>query len=181
MNINRLKIIKESKYFKPVLKSIILLWFFFAVYDLFFKPSTDSSDIRNTNLVNNINETKVDSNLTKNKSHNNTSNSIISNKNNNNILFSYTVSTGENIGSISLKFNTSKDKLKQINALKNEQLKAGTIIKVPVKLIHNVKKGETLYSIAVKYGTTRKILKEVNKLSSETDIKVGQNICIPLL
>jgi len=185
MNFNRIKNITQSKYFKPVLKAIILLWFFYAVYDIFFKNSSDSSDTRNTYTANNTNENNIDTNSTVNKPNNNSdkSNTINSNtnKNNNYVLFNYTVSKGESIKSIALQFKTNIDKLKQINSLKNEQIKASNTIKVPVKAIHTVKKGETLYSIAVKYGTTRKILKEANKLSSETDIKVGQVICIPLL
>ena len=182
MNFNRIKDFIHSKYFKPALKSLILLWFFYAVYDIFFKNSSESSDTGNTYISENINESNGDTTATINESNNhNKSKTTISNKSNNYTLYSYSVSKGENIGSIAIRFKTSKDILKQINALKNEQIKTGTIIKIPVKSIHTVKKGETLYSIAVKYGTTRKILKEVNKLSNDTDIKVGQNICIPLL
>lgn len=185
MNFNRIKSITQSKYFKPILKTIVLLWFFYAVYDIFLKNSSESTDINSTYISENPNETNTDSTLNINKPLNNnnknTNPNTNSNKNNNYTLYNYTVSKGETIGSIAIRFKTSKDKLKQINAIKNEQLKIGAIIKVPVKSIHVVKKGETLYSIAIKYGTTRKILKEVNKLSSDNDIKAGQNICIPLL
>lgn len=179
MNFNRIKSIKQSRYFKPILRSIILLWFFYAVYDIFLKNSSDSTNISNNYLANNLNENIIDTNVIINEPGNKTNSN--SSKNNNFTLYNYSVSKGETIGSIALRFKTSKDKLKQINTLKYDQLKAGSIIKVPVKSIHTVKKGETLYSIAVKYGTTRKTLKEVNKLSSDSDIKAGQNICIPLL
>ncbi len=185
MNFNRIKSITQSKYFKPILKAIVLLWFFYAVYDIFLKDSSESTDYKNTYISETPNETNNDSTLNLNKPINNnnknTNSNINSNKNDNYTLFNYTVTKGETIGSIATRFKTSKDKLKQINSLKNEQLKVGSIIKVPVKSIHLVKKGETLYSIAIKYGTTRKILKEANKLSSDADIKAGQNLCIPLL
>ncbi len=184
MNLNRIKGISQSKYFKPILKTIILLWFFYAVYDIFFKNSSDSSNTRENYITNNPNTSIIDSSASINNSNNSnlTSNkNSNTNKTGNNILYNYTVSKSDNIGIIATRFKTSKDKLKQINNLKSDQLKSGTVIKIPVKSIHIVKNGETLYSIAVKYGTTRKILKDVNKLSSDTDIKAGQNICIPLL
>jgi len=185
MNLNHLKSYTQSKYFKPILKAIILLWFFYAVYDIFFRNSSDSDDSRKTYIVKDNSENRTDTSSIDNKHSNNNDKSTITNSNtnkdNNFVLFNYTVSKGESLKSIATLFKTNVNKLKQINSLKNEQIKVGSTIKIPVKAIHTIKKGETLYSIAVKYGTTRKILKEVNKLSSETDIKVGKNICIPLL
>jgi LysM repeat protein len=183
MFFKRIKNIIQSKYFKPGLKIFILLWFLFAVYDLFFKSTSDSSEINNRLITNNINVSTNDSVPvnTSGVNNNKPDNKINSNEKNNNSLYNYTVSKNDKLSDIAKRFKTTKDKLKQLNSLKSEQLKAGTILKVPVKLVHVVKKGETLYSIAVKYGTTRKILIEANKLPNESAIKAGQSICIPLL
>lgn len=95
------------------------------------------------------------------------------------------------VSSISKKFNISKDKIKQINSLKNDYVDKGQTICLETseeKYIedmnkdrysyYRVKKGDTIESIAQKYGLSSSELKRINKIRGEK-LKVGQKIKVP--
>lgn len=78
----------------------------------------------------------------------------------------YTVSSGDTLYSIAKKFGISIDKLKDINQLKDNMLKIGQKLIVPLleDTTYVVKTGDTLYSIARKFNITVDELKKLNNL-----------------
>lgn len=101
------------------------------------------------------------------------------------------IRNGESLSTIARKYHTTVSKLKELNGLKNNNIRAGKSIKVPgvgenyastqggasVKS-HKVKSGETLGSIAMHYGVSVNALKKRNNLNSNL-IRIGQVLKIP--
>ena len=102
------------------------------------------------------------------------------------------IRNGESLSSIAKKYHTTVTKLKELNGLKNNNIRAGQSIKVPgagnsnlssvgnshtVKS-HKVKSGETLGSIASRYGISVNTLMKSNGLNSNL-IRIGQVLKIP--
>ena len=115
-------------------------------------------------------------------------------KNLNNNYVDYVVVKGDTLYSIAKKFNTSVDKIIELNDLKNNNLSIGQKLIVDdrsgVSSVlecfgdnnidvqkYTVKKGESLYSIAKKFNTSVDSLKRKNNLSSNL-INVGQELII---
>lgn len=100
----------------------------------------------------------------------------------------YTVVSGDTLSGIAMKYNTSWQRLAEINNLNNPNLiKVGQILKVPVaattnkSLLYTVKSGDSLWSIAQNLlgnGTRFNEIKALNGLTSDT-IYPGQNLKIP--
>lgn len=101
----------------------------------------------------------------------------------------YTVKKGDSLYQIAKKYNTSVNKIKELNNLKSNNLTIGQIIKIPNEakgneniptnqITYTVQKGDTLYQIAKTYNTTYNIIKELNNLSSN-DLYIGQKLKIP--
>lgn len=101
------------------------------------------------------------------------------------------IRNGESLSTIARKYHTTVSKLKELNGMKNSNIRAGRTIKVPgsgmsysdakssgITKSHKVKSGETLGSIAMRYGTTTNALKRANNLNSSL-IRVGQVLKIP--
>ena len=94
----------------------------------------------------------------------------------------YTVQKGDTLYSISKKFNTTVDKLKDINNLNNNVLSIGQqlLISEEAPIDNNyyiVKKGDTLYSIAKKYNISVDELKNNNNLNNDL-LYIGQELLI---
>lgn len=96
----------------------------------------------------------------------------------------YVVQKGDTLYSIARKFNTTVDKLKDINNLTSNNLSIGQVLKLPsgdtnkVNVVYTVKKGDSLYSIAREYGTTVDALKKLNNITSNT-LSIGQKLLLP--
>ena len=111
------------------------------------------------------------------------------------------VRKGETIASISRKYRTSPEVIRDFNDLKkNETLAAGSRIKVPAKtrsaqakgakasapvvakketsVKYVVKKGDSIYQIANQHNTTAREIQSFNRLKG-TSLKVGQVLLIP--
>ena len=101
------------------------------------------------------------------------------------------IRNGESLSSIAKKYHTTVTKLKELNGLKNNNIRAGQNIKVPgagnsdlssggsgSTKSHKVKSGETLASIASRYGVNVNTLKNINGLNSNL-IRIGQVLKIP--
>jgi membrane-bound lytic murein transglycosylase D len=101
------------------------------------------------------------------------------------------IRNGESLSSIAKKYGTSITKLKELNGLRNNNIRAGQSLKVPgagnsnisatgvsSAKSHKVKSGETLGSIASRYGVSVNSLKKVNGLNSNL-IRIGQVLKIP--
>lgn len=96
----------------------------------------------------------------------------------------YTVERGDSLYSISQKFNTTVNALKEANNLTSNILSVGQILRIPSVeesspgVTYTVKRGDSLYSIAREFNTTVDTLKELNKLTSNL-LNVGQVLQIP--
>ncbi len=87
----------------------------------------------------------------------------------------WTVREGDTLSWISLKFNISVERLKQINGLDSPLLKPGQILDLTDKRPQTVTvgPGDTLWKYSSKYNITMKSLQEWNNLEGET-LKTGQ-------
>ncbi len=108
----------------------------------------------------------------------------------------YLVQKGDSLSKISLKYNTSVDKLMKLNSLSSTNIKVGQKLKVPLSgtaavvekssapkadaseskdtITHKIQSGETLGGIAKKYNTSVKSLTELNGIKDPRKIRVGQ-------
>lgn len=95
----------------------------------------------------------------------------------------YTVKKGDSLYTIARNYNTTIDKIKNLNNLTSNNLSIGQILKIPTttntnnSIIYTVKKGDSLYSIAKKYNTTIDNIKKKNNLTSNL-LSIGQKIII---
>ena len=95
----------------------------------------------------------------------------------------YIVKKGDSLYSIARTYNTSVDKLKEINNLTSNALAIGQVLKLPSSnasenVVYTVKKGDSLYSIAREYGTTVDAIKKLNNITSNT-LSIGQTLLLP--
>lgn len=98
----------------------------------------------------------------------------------------YTVKKGDTLYGISNQFGVSVVDLKNLNNLKDNNLKIGQVLKIsqnsgtnPDSTINYiVKKGDSLYSIARVYKTTVQEIQELNNLKSNA-LSIGQELQIP--
>ena len=90
----------------------------------------------------------------------------------------YIVKSGDSLWSIANKYNTSVDKLKDINNLNSNLLSIGQKLLIPKNNIYVVKEGDTLYKIAQKYKTTVTDIINLNNLKT-IDLSIGQTLLIP--
>lgn len=98
----------------------------------------------------------------------------------------YTVKSGDTLYAIAKKYNTTVDKLKQLNNLQSDTLTINQQLKIPTTTfietptttkMHTVIPGDTLYSLARQYNTTVNNLKQLNNLTSDI-LSVGQHLLI---
>ena len=98
----------------------------------------------------------------------------------------YTVKKGDTLYGISNQFGVSVVDLKNLNNLKDNNLKIGQILKIsqnsgtnPDSTINYiVKKGDSLYAIARVYKTTVQEIQKLNNLKSNA-LSIGQELKIP--
>ena len=93
-------------------------------------------------------------------------------------LDSHVVKSGETLWSIAKKYNTTVDKLKEINNLNSNILSINQVLQLPTGDIsdlstYTVKKGDTLYSIARKFNLSVNELKSINNLTTDI-LSIGQ-------
>ena len=104
-------------------------------------------------------------------------------------MFLYTVKKGDNLYSISIKYNTTVKEILKLNNLNSDNLYIGQTLRIPEMYTKEeemylpqytnyvVKKGDSLYSIAKKYNIDVNTLKKDNSLVND-NITVGQNLKI---
>ena len=98
----------------------------------------------------------------------------------------YTVKKGDTLYGISNQFGVSVVDLKNLNNLKDNNLKIGQVLKIsqssgtnPDSTINYiVKKGDSLYAIARVYNTTVQEIQKLNNLKSNA-LSIGQELKIP--
>ena len=94
---------------------------------------------------------------------------------------SYTVQKGDSLYSIARKYDTTIDRIKELNNLTTNLLSIGQVLLIPtdtnLETTYTVQKGDSLYSIAKKYDTTVDRLKQLNNLSSNL-LSIGQILIV---
>ena len=93
----------------------------------------------------------------------------------------YTVQKGDSLYSITRKYSTTIDKIKNLNNLTTNLLSIGQVLLIPtdtnLETTYTVQKGDSLYSIAKKYDTTVDRLKQLNNLKSNL-LSIGQILIV---
>ncbi len=120
-------------------------------------------------------------------------NAINNNNEQNPNLNTYTVQKGDSLSLIASKFNTTVEKLKELNNLTSNLIIIGEILKIPtnnnneeeqnenneiVTTTYIVKRGDSLYSVANLYNTTIEELIKLNNLTSNV-LQIGQELIVP--
>ncbi len=95
----------------------------------------------------------------------------------------YIVKSGDSLWSIASRYNTTVDKLKDINNLSSNLLSIGQKLLVPKtgssdNKTYIVKSGDTLYKIAQNNGTTVTDIVNLNNLPT-TNLSIGQVLQLP--
>ena len=92
----------------------------------------------------------------------------------------YKVKKGDNLFSISRRFNISIQELIKVNKIQEPyKIFPNQSIFIPKNKMHVVVKGETLYSISRYYETTVFTLAKYNNIKNVNNIKVGKELIIP--
>ncbi len=92
---------------------------------------------------------------------------------------SYTVAPGDTLYSIAKRFDTSVNRLKEVNKLDNNMLSIGQKLIIPLvsDMTYVVKAGDTLYSIAREFGLTVDKLKQLNNLVDDV-LSIGKILIV---
>lgn len=97
----------------------------------------------------------------------------------------YTVKSGDNLGSIALAFNMSISELQSLNNISDPDLiQVGQVLMVyqnnenstPGTAVYVVQSGDTLSGIASKFDMTQSELQELNNISDPNKIQIGQEL-----
>jgi len=108
-----------------------------------------------------------------------------------NNLFMYTVQKGDSLYSIAKKYNTTVQKIVDLNYLKSTNLSIGQVLRIPENYFnedemylpsytnYTVQKGDTLYGIANRYNINVDILMKDNALTTP-NLSIGQILKIRL-
>lgn len=106
---------------------------------------------------------------------------IIPEKKENTNKISYVVKKGDSLWFIANKYDTTVEKIKSTNNLKNNTLSIGQVLVIPSSsefITYTVKKGDSLWLIANKYNTTVDNIKKLNNLSSN-NLQINQKLILP--
>ena len=95
----------------------------------------------------------------------------------------YTVKSGDSLYKLANSFNTTVEKIKDLNDLTNNNLSIGQVLKIPTTSSNNyitykVKSGDSLYKLANLYNTTVQDIKDLNNLTSN-NLSINQVLKIP--
>ncbi|HIF9110069.1 TPA: LysM peptidoglycan-binding domain-containing protein [Photobacterium damselae] len=107
----------------------------------------------------------------------------------------HTVRSGDTLGALAVKYNTTVKDIQRANNLKSTQLRIGQHLSIGVKgaslvskpkvspshtssRTHTVKSGESLWNIAKKYNTNVANLRRWNNLSANSTLRIGQKLTV---
>ena len=94
---------------------------------------------------------------------------------------SYVVKKGDSLWLIANKYDTTVEKIKSTNNLKDNTRSIGQVLVIPSTsefITYTVKKGDSLWLIANKYNTTVDNIKKLNNLSSN-NLQINQKLILP--
>lgn len=96
----------------------------------------------------------------------------------------YTVKQGDTLWSLAQKYNTTVNKIKNVNNLSNNSLSIGQSLIIPDGLdnlnVYTVTSGDTLWNIASRFGTTVAEIRKLNNLNNNL-LNIGQQLKIPII
>ena len=104
-------------------------------------------------------------------------------------MFMYTVKKGDTLYKIALKYNTTVNRIMDLNNLKTTNLSIGQVLRIPEMytkeedmnlpsfISYTIKKGDTLYSISKKYNVPVDTIIKDNSLTSST-LTIGKSLKI---
>ena len=98
----------------------------------------------------------------------------------------YVVQKGDTLYGISRQFNTSMQRLRELNNLSSDDLAIGQVLIVSTNsdsnpsecVVYTVKKGDSLYSIAREYNSSVDAIKRYNNLTTD-NLSIGQKLKLP--
>ncbi|MBE4907097.1 LysM peptidoglycan-binding domain-containing protein [Bacillus luteolus] len=100
----------------------------------------------------------------------------------------YTVQTNDTLSGIALKFKTSVQKIKELNGLTTDTIFVGQRLKIEgdvpsltskTYISHTVSQGDTIWGLSVKYGIPQSELLKDNSLTTQSVLRIGQQLRIP--
>ncbi|MER2030897.1 MAG: LysM peptidoglycan-binding domain-containing protein, partial [Solibacillus sp.] len=100
-------------------------------------------------------------------------------------ITTYTVKSGDNLGSIAMKFGMTLAEIQSLNNIADpNKIQIGQVLKVysntsgggtsPKTTTYTVKSGDNLGSIAIKFGMTLAEIQSLNNISDPNKIQIGQ-------
>lgn len=93
--------------------------------------------------------------------------------------YAYTIRPGDALYSLASRFKTPAASIREANALPDNNLQAGQVLKIKIQGLHKVGTGEGLSAIARSYGVTAAEIRKANGLSSDR-LQLGQELIIPV-
>ncbi|MDQ4075727.1 MAG: LysM peptidoglycan-binding domain-containing protein [Chloroflexota bacterium] len=113
----------------------------------------------------------------------------------------HTVQAGDTVFSIATRYNTTAERLRELNDLENNFITVGQQLTVPSEtgepvepveeqeaqptpepagpVIHTVQRGEWIYAIARQYGVSPQAIMQANNITNPNVIHAGQQLIIP--
>jgi murein DD-endopeptidase MepM/ murein hydrolase activator NlpD len=89
-----------------------------------------------------------------------------------------TVQSGDSLGSIAARNNTTVAELQRLNGLKSINIRVGQVLRIPQPNGITVRSGDSLESIAARYGVSVTALRAANGILGDR-IRVGQELKLP--
>jgi LysM repeat protein/uncharacterized protein YcbK (DUF882 family) len=89
---------------------------------------------------------------------------------------SYTVKSGDSLGTIAEQHGVSLDLLRKANGIENDAIRSGQVLLLPT--FHEVKPGDVLGKIAERYGLKLSELYRLNGMNDKSVLRVGQKVVI---
>lgn len=96
----------------------------------------------------------------------------------------HVVQNGQDVFDIAVKYDVSRESIRNANNLKTDIVDPGKVLTIPVKVkddkyTHTVQYGQDIIDIAVKYGVPIDNIKKANNLEADT-LNPGQQLIIPV-